>query len=170
MRVPIGAVLALLTVTAACGDDSKGTGPNHADDSRAYIDQIVPHHQIALIRADEALANATHPGLKTIAQRMKDDQSREITEFKGERSRLVGSDTTPPAMQPEPIPAGPAFDSLWITMMVTHHQGAIDMSLLARQAGVSALLDSLARHTITEQTAEQQELRDSLQAWYGGAS
>ena len=112
----------------------------------------MPHHGTALIRADEALAKAVHPGLVAIAQKAKDDQGREIGQFKAERVRLFSSDSTPPPMVPEPIPSGPEeFDRMWLMMMIDHHQGAIDQSLLARDAGVTPLLDSLASHTIQEQ-------------------
>jgi uncharacterized protein (DUF305 family) len=156
-----GAVLAAV----ACND---ATGPDDASvaEQVAYIDGIVPHHQIATMMADEALAKAVHPGLMTIAQRMKEDQGREIAQFQSIRGQLVGVDTTTPPMMPAPIPAGPDFDREWLTMMINHHQGAIDMSTLAHGTGVSATLDSLAHHTIEEQQREQAEFRDSLRVWY----
>ena len=160
-----GAALALFA--AACNDDDS-TGPDASvDEQRSYIDNIVPHHQIALIRADEALAKAVHPGLRNIAQRMKDDQGREIAEFKEIRRQLVGSDTTPPPMMPQPIPAGPDFDRQWMLSMINHHQGAINNSTLAHGSNVRSRVDSLAHHTIEEQKKEQQDLRDSLRVWYG---
>lgn len=150
------------------GCDNSSTEPKSSDESnRAYIDAIVPHHQMALTMADEALEKAVHPGLKEMAQTMKEDQAREIDQFKDTRQRLLGSDSTPQPMDPQPIPAGPEFDKMWIEMMVSHHQGAIDQSVLALDAGVVSPLDSLARHTIDEQKIEQQKLRDSLNAWYG---
>lgn len=65
---------------AACND---ATGSDASvEEQRAYIDAIVPHHQMALMRGDEALAKATHQGLKNIAQRTKEDQAREIARVK----------------------------------------------------------------------------------------
>lgn len=119
------------------------------------------------MRADEALAKAVHPGLKNIASRMKEDQGREIAQFKEIRRTIAGSDQTPAPMQPKEIPPGPNFDREWILGMLNHHQGAIDMSTLGHGTGLEARLDSLAHHTIEEQRMEQQELRDSLRVWYG---
>lgn len=70
-------------------------------------------------------------------------------------------------MVPQPIPAGPDFDRMWLEDMINHHQGALDQSTLAHGSNVRSTLDSLAHHTIDEQQKEQQELRDSLRVWYG---
>ena len=124
------------------------------------------HHQIATRRADEALAKANQQDPKNIAQRMKEDQAREIARVKAIHLNITGSDTTPPPMMPQQIPAGPEFERQWLTMMIDHHPGAIDQSLLVQGAGAGGMLNSLARHTIDEQREEQQEFRDSLRVWY----
>lgn len=152
-----------LLFAAACSDDV--TGPT-ADEARSYIDNLVPHHQIATMMADDALAKAVRAGLRSMAQQMKTDQTREVAELKAIRRELVGSDTTPPPMKPEPIPPGPNYDREWLLMMINHHQGAINNSTLIHGLGVSGKLDSLAHHTIDEQKREQQEMRDSLRVWY----
>lgn len=160
----VGLILATVVV-AAC--TSEATAPAASvEEQVAFIDNIVPHHQVATMMADEALSKAVRPGLKVIAQRMKDDQTREIAEYRSIRRELVGVDTTPAPMAPAPITPGPDFDRAWILMMVNHHQGAINNSLMIHAAGASSRLDSLAHHTITEQRKEQQELRDSLRVWY----
>ena len=101
--------------------------------------------------ADDAIMKAVHPWLKTFAQNMKADQTREIAQYREIRRLIAGSDTTPDPMMNLPMPAGPNFDREWILMMVDHHQGAINNSLLAHGAGVQIRLDSLAHHTIDEQ-------------------
>lgn len=148
--------------------DDSATGPGPTDESnRAYIDGIVPHHEMALMMADEAMMKAVHPSLKEMAGKMKEDQSKEIDIFKDTRTRLFGSDATPDPMPMKEIPAGPEFDKIFIHMMIDHHQGAIDQSVLALDAGVVNPLDSLASTTVEKQKMEQQMLQDSLKAWYG---
>lgn len=156
-----------------CGDDNP-TNNDSADNqaNQAYIDMIVPHHELATMMADEAMAKAVHPGLVTLAQRAKDDQVGEIAVFKSERARLFGSDVTPPTPLMQPIPAGPVFDSIWLEQFIQHHQTAISNSLFALQGQLSGgdltpIVDSLARHTIDEQVREESEMRDSIAAWYG---
>ena len=158
------AILSFVLATGACDD---ATGADATEEEQvAYIDGIVPHHQVASMMADEAIQKAVHAGLRTMAQGMKTDQGREVSEFKAIRVELTGSDQTPAPMQPKEIPPGPNFDRQWIMMMIDHHQGAIDMSTLAHGADIRARLDSLAHHTIDEQRREQQEMRDSLRVWY----
>lgn len=168
-RTLVSVLLLMATIAlAACGRST--TEPDASvEEQRAWIDNIVPHHQVAGMMADEAMVKAVHQGLRNIAMRMKEDQDREIAAFREIRRNLVGSDTTPPPMRPEPIPAGPEFDREWLLMMINHHQGAINGSTLAHGAGVRSRLDSLAHHTIDEQRREQQEFRDSLRVWYGGS-
>ena len=166
-RLAVVSTVAIAAVLGACSDDDPTTPDASVDEQVAFIDNIVPHHQIANMMADEALAKAVHQGLKNIAQRMKEDQTREIGEYREIRDSLTGVDTTPPPMRPEPMPAGADFDRRWILMMVAHHQGAINNSTLAHGSGVQSRLDSLAHHTIEEQKKEQQDMRDSLRVWYG---
>lgn len=52
-------------------------------------------------------------------------------------------------------------------MMLWHHEMAADMSQLLLSADVRSEDDSLARHVITEQRQEQQQLHDWAQQWYG---
>lgn len=161
MALLLGAAAAV----AAC--DGGSTEPEAGTSEQvAFIDNIVPHHLMANMMADDAIAKAVHPWLRTFAQNMKVDQTREIGQYREIRRQLVGSDTTPDPMMSQPIPAGPNFDREWILMMVDHHQGAINNSLLAHGSGVESRLDSLAHHTIDEQRKEQQELLDSLRVWY----
>lgn len=158
-----------LTVALACGDSPTDPARNPPDnDNRAYIDAIVPHHVMATMMADEAIMKSTREQLRNMAQMMKEDQAEEIAIFRDTRLRLFESEATPSPMPMEPIPSGPEFDRIWLQRMIVHHQGAIDVSLLARQAGVVETLDSLAREGIVKQRREQGEMRDSISAWYGG--
>ena len=162
-------VVAVSLFVAACSDD-EGTGPDASvEEQRAFIDGIVPHHQMASMMADEAIAKAVHAGLRTMAETMKADQNREIEQYKDIRQQLLGSEDTPDPMMMAPMPAGPDFDRRWLMTMIEHHQGAIDMSTLAHGSNVRSTLDSLAHHTIEEQKKEQQDMRDSLRVCYGGA-
>lgn len=159
------AVVALFA--AACSDDD-ATGPDASvEEQRAFIDGIVPHHQMAGMMADEAIAKAVHARLRMIAQMRKTDQNRENEQHKDIREQLLGSEDTPDPMMMQPIPAGSDFDRQWLIMMIEHHQGAIDMSTLAHGSNVRSTLDSLAHYTIEEQKKEQQDMRDSLRVWYG---
>lgn len=156
----------ILAGLVGCMDDEDDKG-DVRENSRAYIDGIVPHHEMAVMMSDEAMVKAVRPGLKEMAAKMKEDQTREIGQFKQIRANLVGSDVTPDPMPMKEMPAGEAFDKMFLHMMIDHHQGAIDQSILALDAGVQSPLDSLANKAIEAQRMEQAMLNDSLKAWYG---
>ena len=50
---------------------------------RMFLRMMIPHHQIAIEMAEDALANAEHEELKTLAQEIIDGQSAEIAEMEG---------------------------------------------------------------------------------------
>jgi uncharacterized protein (DUF305 family) len=58
--------------------------------------------------------------------------------------------------------SGPEFNKLWLTMMVTHHDGAITMSKTAQTAGQSADVKTLAGTIITAQMGEIDEMNKLL--------
>jgi uncharacterized protein (DUF305 family) len=50
---------------------------------RMFLRMMIPHHQLAIDMAEDALINAEHEELKTLAQEIIDGQSAEITEMEG---------------------------------------------------------------------------------------
>jgi uncharacterized protein (DUF305 family) len=48
---------------------------------RAFIDQMVPHHQGAITMARKELANGSQPALREMAQHMIDAQTKEIAQM-----------------------------------------------------------------------------------------
>jgi uncharacterized protein (DUF305 family) len=57
---------------------------------------------------------------------------------------------------------GAAFDTMWLTMMITHHQGAVTMSQTELTAGASTDAKALATKIITAQNAEIAEMKKLL--------
>ena len=48
-----------------------------------FLKMMIPHHQLAVEIADEALSKAEHPELRDLAQEIHDEQSSEITLMQG---------------------------------------------------------------------------------------
>jgi uncharacterized protein (DUF305 family) len=61
----------------------------------AFIDAMIPHHLSALMMAEMAVQQATHPELAVAAQTMFDAQVDEIQLMRGWRSEWYGSTATP---------------------------------------------------------------------------
>ncbi len=66
-------------VTAICA-------ANNAD--LAFIDQTIPHHQMAIEASEAVLDNAVHPEIREVAQRVIAAQQREIDELTAIRSTV----------------------------------------------------------------------------------
>lgn len=61
-----------------------------------FIDQTIPHHQMAIDSSESAVEQAVHPEIVTIAERVIADQQAEIDELEVIRAELSG-DGTPAA-------------------------------------------------------------------------
>ena len=57
---------------------------------------------------------------------------------------------------------GPAFDRMWLTMMVKHHQGAVTMSSDVKKTTDNPEVSSLADSIIKAQNAEIRTMQDLL--------
>ena len=163
------------TTTGTAGEDT--TASEHgaaqaAEADRMFIDEMVPHHEMALMMAEDALAKANTQELKSFAQKVKDDQAREIAQMKSWRKDWFGSEATPPMDHSgmKPIPAGPDYDRMWAQEMIVHHQGAIDMSNQRQAALARPELKELAQRIITAQKQEQEQLNGYIQTWSATAA
>jgi uncharacterized protein (DUF305 family) len=68
-------------VTTFCGAE---------DPDLAFIDLTIPHHEMAIMASEAALELATHDEIRTIAERVIQDQQREIDELSAIRQELTG--------------------------------------------------------------------------------
>jgi uncharacterized protein (DUF305 family) len=71
-------------VTTLCGAE---------DPDMAFIDLTIPHHEMAIMASEAALEQATRDEIRTIAQRVIQDQRREIDELSAIRQELTGEAT-----------------------------------------------------------------------------
>lgn len=61
---------------------------------RMFLRMMIPHHQLAIDMANDALANAEHDELKGLAREIVADQSAEITEMEGYLRDWYGEGST----------------------------------------------------------------------------
>jgi uncharacterized protein (DUF305 family) len=55
---------------------------NRSDLDRMFLQMMIPHHEAAIRMAQDALQQATHPEIKTLAQSIITTQQAEITEMR----------------------------------------------------------------------------------------
>jgi uncharacterized protein (DUF305 family) len=66
----------------------------------AFIDAMIPHHQMAVVMASMATMRAEHPELRDLTQTMVEDQQREIAQMQVWRTAWSAAAT--PAASPTP--------------------------------------------------------------------
>ncbi|MFC8419979.1 DUF305 domain-containing protein [Streptomyces sp. NPDC057236] len=152
-------------------DDS----PNSADVS--YARMMIQHHAQALEMTELVPDRAESPKIVKLAERIAAAQRPEIEAMKGwlkshdkaERDDGHGHDhATMPGMatqaQLEQLRAadGKAFDQLFLTLMITHHQGAVTMSTELKGQGNNIRMEEMADDVVAQQTSEISRMRDLM--------
>ena len=74
------------------GRGSGGMAGGQVD--RMFLRMMIPHHQLAIEMAEDALENAEHQELKGLARQIIKDQSAEIEEMEGYLKDWYGEDST----------------------------------------------------------------------------
>jgi uncharacterized protein (DUF305 family) len=148
-------------------DDS----PNSADVSFARM--MIQHHSQALEMTELAPDRAESAKVKKLAERIAAAQGPEIDAMKGwlkthgEKETGGGHDhASMPGMATEGqlrnlrAAQGKAFDQLFLTLMITHHEGAITMATDVKAQGNNIQVEEMADDTIAQQTSEINRMRD----------
>lgn len=152
-------------------DDS----PNSADVT--YARMMIEHHAQALEMTELAPDRAESKKIVKLAERIAAAQGPEIKAMKAwlkshdkaERDDGHTHDhATMPGMatqaQLKQLSAadGAAFDQLFLTLMITHHQGAITMSTEVKGEGNNLVMEEMADDVVAQQTSEISRMRDLM--------
>lgn len=147
-----------------------------------FIDTMTHHHEGALQMARMALDKSANAELKAFAQKIIDDQKREIAEMKTWRDKwyagapaaknmeMPGMQESmkmmqPAAMQKMTQATGRDFDLAFLDMMIPHHRDAVTMSQDALKKAEHAEIKTLAEQIIKAQNAEIKQMTDWRAAW-----
>lgn len=144
--------------------------PNSADFS--YIQMMMTHHAQALKMTELAPKRAESAQAKRLADRITASQRPEIGAMKGWLKSHGGAKKQPghdhgtmPGMATDAqlkqlrAAKGKAFDELFLTLMITHHSGAITMATDALSEGNNIQVEEMANDVIAQQTAEIGRMR-----------
>ncbi|MEB3222891.1 MAG: DUF305 domain-containing protein [Candidatus Sericytochromatia bacterium] len=172
MRPLLGFVV-VLGLASGCQPAPQAAGPSAAPSAaasaadQAFIDGMVPHHEGAVMMANEALAKATREELRAFARQVRIDQGAEVAQMKAWRLAWFGSSRTPPMDHSthQVAGSGAAYDAAWCTAMVVHHEGALTMSADALKAATRPEVRELAQRIIAAQEREIGQLKAWAQAW-----
>ncbi|GAB3610777.1 hypothetical protein GCM10027414_29030 [Humibacter ginsengiterrae] len=105
----------------------------------------------------------TMPGMGSSPNDSSHDMSGTGTSSPGsDMSSMPGM--TPSDMEDLKAATGTAFDKKFLSLMIEHHQGAVDMAKQEQSGGKDAAAKKLANSIVTSQTAEISEMRTMLAA------
>jgi uncharacterized protein (DUF305 family) len=155
--------------------------PNDAD--KTFMRNMVVHHEQAVWMSDLAPERASSRDVKELASRISDVQGLEIDAMNrwlsehsiptvnptapdhhsgGDHGDMPGMATQEQLQQLRDA-KGTSFDTLWLQLMIAHHQGALTMANEVRQHGVDVRVQEIADDVVAEQTDEIGRMR----AWLG---
>jgi uncharacterized protein (DUF305 family) len=184
----VGLVMAL--TLAGCGGSSVSDVADKAVDAAKdavgfndsdlnFTQMMIPHHEQAIEMADIALDPlvGASDSVKAIATRIKNTQDSEITKMKAFltswKQRLTGdsadhhSDKMSGMLSAEDLKKlsslrGAEFDRAWMTDMIEHHEGAIEMAKDVLKDGKDSAVKALANLVATVQDSEILEMKKLL--------
>ncbi len=170
------------------GGMSMELGPKDEAFDLRFIDAMIPHHQGAVIMAQEALQKSTRPEIRQLAEEIIAAQEQEITQMQEWRKAwYTDADDTPmmydasmghmmpmtSGMRDSMMMAGDLgaaddqFDLRFINMMIPHHQGAVEMANQAAERSERPEIQTLAQEILTSQQQEIDEMTQWRKEWYG---
>jgi uncharacterized protein (DUF305 family) len=139
---------------------------------------MIPHHQQAIDMSELALERSTNPDIQDLATRIIAGQTPEITLMEtwisdddGMQGMMSGSSmpgmggmASEEEMDTLATLDSPEFDLEFLTLMIEHHEGALDMVEMIEASTdpeVAGLASDIVR-VQTEEIAEMTALRDAL--------
>jgi uncharacterized protein (DUF305 family) len=174
--LPALAVSALLVAGFGTSDSSanrrSATLGNQVD--RAFVAQMIPHHQMAVQMAKIAQRRGKSAFVKQLASDIVRTQTKEIATMRAADQRLrragikKGSLGVPEHMMGmsgdvASLRTTKAFDRTFLPMMIPHHQGAVAMARAELAKGKDPQLKRLAQNIITAQQREIRAMRKQLE-------
>lgn len=161
------------------GDDASATAASatFSDADVAFAQGMIPHHQQAVVMADLVADRASSQEVKDPAAQIKDAQDPEITQMTswledwGQPTEMSGMDSMDMAgmmsdtqMADLEAASGAEFDTMFLTMMIERHNGAIEMANTEIADGKNADAIALAEAIVKAQEAEIETMQGLLDA------
>ena len=175
------ALVAALTVAGCGNSDSSSSASSSASASSAssassanfnnadvtFAQSMIPHHEQAVEMAKMAKMHASTTEVKQLADKIEGAQGPEISTMTGWLQDW-GKDVPSGSMNGMAMTgmmsdaemkkldgaSGPAFDQMFLTMMVSHHTGAIEMAKTEQKDGKNGDAVALAKKIEADQTAQ----------------
>ncbi|WP_037676030.1 DUF305 domain-containing protein [Streptomyces griseus] len=161
-----------LSAQEAAGQRADDDSPNAAD--LAYARRMIEHHAQALEMTELAPDHAGSAGVRRLAARIAAAQGPEIEIMKSwlkshgaeadgpggghEHASMPGM-ATEAQLKKLRAARGKAFDQLFLTLMISHHEGAITMAVDVKSEGNTVRIEEMADDVVAQQTSEITRMR-----------
>jgi uncharacterized protein (DUF305 family) len=180
---------AVALALAACGEEGtasqapkevspqppKVTG-NRID--RAFVTEMVPHHQSAVEMAELAQRYSQRPEIKQLSREIIAAQNAEIEQLRGLDQRLADAGVAKRSlgitahemgthMDPAALRRAEPFERAFLDMMIPHHEGAIRMAQLELERGRNRTVKRLAGRIVDAQRNEIALMHQWRIQWFG---
>lgn len=178
------AVALLLSGCAAGKDATAAEEPRFNSADVTFVQGMIPHHRQAIQMARLAKGRAADPEVEQLAAKIEAAQAPEIRMMQGwlrawnkpmqsgkggmgsmgHGASMKGMSGMMPMSDMQQLRSvkGSAFDEAFLSMMIEHHKGAIDMAHAEEQQGENPQALALANRIQRAQSAEIQEMTGML--------
>ncbi|MEW2512087.1 DUF305 domain-containing protein [Streptomyces sp. NPDC046870] len=166
------------SATASGSADPRASATAHNAQDVSFAQGMIPHHRQALEMAKLADGRASSARVKDLASRIEKAQDPEIRTMTGwltswgEQVPMAGMDHSGHSgmsgmMSEADMTAlekatGKDFDTRFLSMMVDHHEGAVEMATTEKEKGQYGPARTMADAIVTAQNAEIEEMRRLL--------
>jgi uncharacterized protein (DUF305 family) len=139
-----------------------------------FLQMMIPHHQQAIDISNLALKTSKDAELLALAKTIAADQAAEITQMKswlkdagattdmGHSMDGMGGMLNDAELSALNAETGTKFDILWLKGMTGHHDGAIHMTTMIRDAS-NAEIKAFGEKVIKDQSAQIEQMKIMLQ-------
>jgi uncharacterized protein (DUF305 family) len=150
-----------------------------------FIEQMIPHHDGAIVMANLALEKAKHPEIKTLATAIIAAQTAEIQDMNSwyqdwfgaavpkvntgmmDGGMMSGSGMHMGGQEDmTALQSATDFDKAFIEQMIPHHQMAIMMANMLVSGTNRPEMQQLAKNIISSQSKEIQQMQGWYAEWY----
>ncbi|WP_207926771.1 DUF305 domain-containing protein [Actinocrispum wychmicini] len=137
-----------------------------------YVTMMIAHHQQAIEMTALVPTRAARDEVKAIASRIADTQGPDIKAMQAWLTKVKAPahemrDPMPGMASPDQLAAlraanGPDFDTMFLRLMTTHHEGAITMAADLLQTGSDVFVEEMAQDVLATQQKEISQMKAML--------
>jgi len=139
-----------------------------------FLQMMIPHHEQAVVMSDLALSTSKNADVLKLAKQIRDAQAPEIIKMQGWLSDAglnedpghsmgdgMGGMLSDSEISTLKESTGKAFDKLFLTGMIAHHEGAINMVMMIENSSNSDI-SNLGKEIVKSQAAEIELMKQLL--------